>query len=146
MVDSNKGDRSHQEKNATILELVKRNRALELEQRDIKKAQEALKESEERFRTLVEHSPVAIVVLDFDSGRFVDANEKAIQLYGLEREKLLQAGPIEMSPPKQPNGQPSSKMAMEKLNIALQGKTPIFEWTHQNGSGKEFECEIRLFL
>src|SRR3954469_15976073 len=44
-------------------------------------AQQALVESEARFRTLVEHAPEAIVVLDVDGNRFVDANRNACELF-----------------------------------------------------------------
>ena len=37
---------------------------------------QSLRESELRYRTLVEHAPEAIVVLDLDLGRFVDANRE----------------------------------------------------------------------
>lgn len=40
-------------------------------------AERALRESEARFRRLVEHAPEAIVVYDDDSDRFVDANDNA---------------------------------------------------------------------
>ena len=43
-------------------------------------AEAAQRESEERFRTLVEHAPEAIVVLDPDTGRFVDVNENAMRV------------------------------------------------------------------
>src|SRR5688572_6749280 len=39
-----------------------------------KTAELALRESEAKYRTLVEHAPEAIVVLDVDAQRFVEAN------------------------------------------------------------------------
>ena len=45
--------------------------------------EQALRESEERYRTLVENAPEAIVVLDVDQQRFVDANENAVRLFKL---------------------------------------------------------------
>jgi PAS domain-containing protein len=43
--------------------------------------EQALRESEERYRALVENAPEAIVVLDVDQQRFVDANENAAKLF-----------------------------------------------------------------
>jgi len=60
---------------------------------------QSLRESEMRYRTLVEHAPEAIVVLDLDSGRFVDLNENAERMFGMGREELLRVGPVEVSPP-----------------------------------------------
>src|SRR4029078_13327801 len=48
-------------------------------------AEAALRESEGRYRIAIEHAPEAIVVFDVEEGRFVDANENAVRLYGLPR-------------------------------------------------------------
>ncbi len=109
-----------------------------------KRAEEALIESRERFRVLVENAPEAIVVLDFDQGRFVDANENAVRLYKMPRNQLLEVGPIAVSPPFQPNGRPSAEMALEMIQQAIDGGTPTFEWTHRDSEGNDISCEIRL--
>ena len=61
-----------------------------------KRAEEALRESEERYRTMMAYAPEAIVILDVDKGLFVQVNENAVRLFGLSREALLQTGPIEL--------------------------------------------------
>lgn len=105
---------------------------------------QSLRESELRYRTLVEHAPEAIVVLDLDAGRFIDANEKAERLFGMSREELLRVGPVEVSPEFQPDGRPSSEAAGVELEKALRHQTPRFEWIHRNASGDEIPCEISL--
>jgi two-component system sensor histidine kinase/response regulator len=82
MPDSNKCDRLLKDKDATILELVKKNRALELEQRDIKKAQEALKESEERFRLISETIHFGVFEID-DSGSCLYTNTRWQEIFGI---------------------------------------------------------------
>ena len=59
---------------------------------------QSLRESEQRYRTLVEHAPEAIVVLDLEVGRFDDVNRNAERLFGMSREELLRVGPVEVSP------------------------------------------------
>ena len=53
-----------------------------------KRAEEALRESEQRFRQLFEQSVDAVFVHD-EEGRFVDCNSRACLLLGYSREELL---------------------------------------------------------
>jgi PAS domain S-box-containing protein len=109
-------------------------------------SQRAIRESEERFRLLVEHAPDAIVILDAETRRFVTVNQKAVELFGMEREALLERGPLEVSPEFQPNGAPSRERAPALIEAALKGQDLVFEWTHQNARGEPLECEVRLLL
>ena len=109
-----------------------------------RRAEDALRESEERFRTLFEYAPEAVVVVDADTGRFVDPNGNAATLYGLSRQELLKVGPGTMSPPVQPDGRASDIAAREKVGAALNGATPVFEWMHRNAAGQDIPCEVRL--
>ena len=72
-----------------------------------KQAERVLKDNEERYRALVENAPEAIIVWDVDANRFVDANDNACLLFNLSRRRLMTVGPEAISPPKQPDGQPS---------------------------------------
>ena len=104
----------------------------------------ALRESEERYRVLVEHSPDAIVMLDMDVGRFVDCNAGAERLYGLSRAELLARGPVDLSPATQPDGRASAEAALDYIGRCLAGELPSFEWVHRRPSGRELLCEVRL--
>jgi PAS domain S-box-containing protein len=103
-----------------------------------------LSASEARLRTLVENAPEAIVVFDGETGRFVSSNENALRLYGLSREQLEQMGPLELSPELQPDGRRSEEVVRQKVEAALAGGRPVFEWTHRHSSGRLISCEIRL--
>jgi PAS domain S-box-containing protein len=118
--------------------------SLALEQSERKRAEQALRESEQRLATMLAYAPDAIVVLDLDSGRFVEANERALRLYGLDRASLLAIGPAEVSPERQADGRLSSEVAREKLQEALAGAAPVFEWMHIHSSGAFVPCEVRL--
>ncbi len=100
--------------------------------------------SEERLRTLVEHAPEAMLVLDAEALRFDNCNENALRLFGLSREQLLQLGPAEISPEIQPDGRPSPEAARGWIAQALAGRTPIFEWIHKHADGRSIPCEVRL--
>jgi PAS domain S-box-containing protein len=108
------------------------------------RAANALRESERRYRTMIEHAPDAIVVLDVDTGRFVDLNDNAVRLFGGSREELLQRGPFELSAPTQAGGQPTEAFGLLKLEQALAGEAPVFEWVHRTLAGQDLLCEVRL--
>jgi len=110
-----------------------------------RRAENELRQSEERFRTLVHHAPEAIVLWNMDTGKFVDANANAERLFGLPREQLLELGPYDVSPPVQPNGRPSHEVT-EFIAAVMAGETPVFDWLHCQADGKEVLCEVRLVL
>jgi diguanylate cyclase (GGDEF)-like protein/PAS domain S-box-containing protein len=111
---------------------------------DRRESEQAMRESEAHYRLLVDHAPEAIVVLDADAGRFVDANENAERLFGLNRVQLLQVGPVELSPALQPDGAPSAQRAWAHIQQTLEGRPQVFEWLYRDAFGKEIICELRL--
>lgn len=54
-----------------------------------KRAEEALKDSEEKYRTLVETANDAIIVADAETGIIFDANKKAEELLGIPVDKII---------------------------------------------------------
>jgi len=54
-----------------------------------KQAEEALRESEEKYRTLVESAGDAIFLADVETGYLIDANKKASELIGLPVKKII---------------------------------------------------------
>ena len=109
-----------------------------------KLAEQALQESEGRFRKLIEHAPEAIQLLDATTGRFVEVNSASEILFKRSAAELYEIGPMELSPPLQPDGRPSREKGMEFISRAMAGETPVFEWTHRDAGGRDIPCEVRL--
>ncbi|MGH3343392.1 MAG: PAS domain S-box protein [Carbonactinosporaceae bacterium] len=103
-----------------------------------------LRASEERYRALMEHAPEAVMVLDVEEQSFFQVNEEATRLLEYSRDELRKLGPADVSPPVQPDGRPSAEAAMEYLQVAIDGGTPVFEWLHRTASGRDVPCEVRL--
>lgn len=122
-------------------------RALLLLVRDIsqrKKEQLLLKESEERFRALVEHATEAIFVIDVERNRMTEVNKNAGDLFGYSREELLEISPATLHAPRQAGGRASEELQPELYARALAGELVVYDWLFQNEAGKEIPCEVRL--
>ncbi len=111
---------------------------------ELQRAEEALRESAERYRALVEHAPEAIMVLDVEQDRFVDANAHAETLFGYTRERLLQMGPLDFCPEHQADERRSCEVVEGEHKKVLAGGTAVFEFTHVDASGRQIICQTRL--
>ncbi len=67
---------------------------------DRKKAENALRESEERFRVLFEGAPDAIFLADPESGKILEANRAASRLLAKPIEAIVGMNQAELHPPK----------------------------------------------
>ena len=103
-----------------------------------------LRESEERYRVLVEHAPDAILVYNVDLNRFVDANKKAEELFGCSHEELIQDGLEKFYPQNQPDGRSIAESMPEHIQRALTGENVMFERLIRNARGQDRYCEVRL--
>ena len=104
---------------------------------DQKRAALALKESEEKYRTLVETSPDAITVTDLE-GNIVMINRQALQLYGVEDEKeLIGVSAFELIDPE------DVPIAMENLQKTIQkGTSGTLEYTLLRRDGTPYPAEL----
>ncbi len=105
-------------------------------------AEQAVKESEKKYRNLFESSLDAILLLDLENG-YLDCNPAAFKLFGIESKKqLAQLTPADLSPQYQPDDSLSSEKAGQMITKALENGSNIFEWTHKSLNGEEFYASV----
>jgi PAS domain S-box-containing protein len=107
-----------------------------------KKAEEEIKRSEAYKRALFESARDAILILR--DGRFIDCNPAALLLYGRKREQIIGKTPYDFSPEMQAGGYESKTFALQKIRLAMEGSSAVFDWQHRKGDGKLIDCEVSL--
>ena len=105
---------------------------------ECKRAEEILRESQERYRSLIEASPDAIVLADLE-GRIQMANQRAIEIFGGgSPEELVGRLAIELIVPEERD------RAAESFQRALEtGNTRSHEFVLMKKDGARFHGEIR---
>jgi len=110
-----------------------------------KQAEAALAESEQRFRRLFEQSGDALLLLDVETQRFVEANRSAAKMLGYaEPVAMRDLAPAALSPPMQEDGEPSAAKATRMIAAALEHGTHRFEWLHCSQRRSAFPVEVLL--
>ncbi|MFQ5423429.1 MAG: PAS domain S-box protein, partial [Phycisphaerae bacterium] len=108
-----------------------------------KQAEEALKISESKFRTLYDSTSDAVMLLDEEG--FLDCNLATLKVFGCaSREQFCGKHPSDLSPATQPCGTDSSALADRQIATALEKGTNRFEWIHKRADGTEFPAEVLL--
>jgi PAS domain S-box-containing protein len=100
-----------------------------------KKAEAALRQSEELFRSLFEHHAAVKLLIDPDTGNIVDANDAAERFYGWPRERLkhMRIQDINTLPPEE------VKAEMEKVRAQARIH---FEFRHRRADGSIRDVEV----
>ena len=109
-----------------------------------RKAEESLRASEERFRTLVEEAPDAILIYDLDQDRVIGANKAAERLFGVPRGEILKHGPQDFYAPDQPDQRPVAESFSSHNEQALAGHEVTYERRIRRPSGEERVCRVTL--
>jgi PAS domain S-box-containing protein len=108
-----------------------------------KRAEESLRESERKFRTIFEKSHDAFLM--FTDGAFTDCNQYALDLFGFSsRDEIIGIRPWDLSPEKQPDGQDSMAAAGAHIRAAMEQGSNQFAWTHTRKDGSTFTADILL--
>jgi diguanylate cyclase (GGDEF)-like protein/PAS domain S-box-containing protein len=106
--------------------------------------EQALRDSEARYRTLVDHAPEVIVVFDADTTQLFDLNRNAEALFGLPRSELLCRSMADFSATLQRAGRDALAVLRDHVALALDGVPQLFEWQVRTAQGAQRPCELRL--
>jgi PAS domain S-box-containing protein len=105
-----------------------------------KRAQEALRESEIRFRTFVDHAGDALFVYDFERSTVVDVNRRACEELGYTREELIGKTLLNFH-------LDGYQEELESITQrALAGETVFDTHSHRRKDGSTFPVEVHTSL
>jgi two-component system cell cycle sensor histidine kinase/response regulator CckA len=96
----------------------------------------ALRESEERYRLLFEATPLPIFVFDSETFRYLAVNEAAVEKYGYSRAEFMAMTILDIRPPEDVPRLKAVIASLEPANLNTGA------WRHQKKDGAVFEVEI----
>jgi len=108
---------------------------------DREKAEQALKESERRFRSFFETANDAIFVTDVETGQFLDANRQAQRLTGHSKQEIVRMRQSDLYPPAK-----TRYYEEEFRHCARKGKATGFEGEVVASDGKVVPVHISANL
>jgi diguanylate cyclase (GGDEF)-like protein/PAS domain S-box-containing protein len=104
-----------------------------------------LAEGDRRFRLLFENIADPMLLLDAESGVFMDWNPAAITMLRYpDRSEVRNLSPADISPLEQPDGRASSEKAVAMMSIARLHGSHRFEWAICSPYREEFVIEVLL--
>jgi PAS domain S-box-containing protein len=109
-----------------------------------KKAEEALRESEKKYKTLYDSSRDAIMIIAPKKG-YLSGNPAAVRMFGCKDEaEFITKGPVDLSPKYQPDGTLSTEKAKQMMAIVMEKGSHFDEWKHKRVNGEEFYATVLL--
>jgi len=104
-----------------------------------------MKVSEETIRAIIDASPDTMMLLDKHG--FLDCNPATLKMFGCSTvDEFIGRHPSEYSPPTQADGRSSLEASNEKISVAYEAGSNLFEWDHQRINGEVFPAEVQLNL
>jgi PAS domain S-box-containing protein len=112
-----------------------------------RQAQQDLLESRERAEKLFRTSIIPQVVMDAETGRYIDCNEAAVHIYRhANREETLGKTPVDVSAPTQYDGSDSAAEARKRIQACWDNGFHVFEWRHQRPDGQIWDADVHMML
>ncbi len=108
---------------------------------DVTQKEEALRESEKRFRTIFNSINDAVFIHDVETGAILDVNSTMCEMYGYSRKEVDQLDIQALSSGEVPYTQQD---AFEWIKKTMAGKPQVFEWIAKHKSGHLFWVEISM--
>jgi PAS domain S-box-containing protein len=106
-----------------------------------RRTQHALRETEERYRSLIEQAPEAIAIVDANTLRFLEVNPTAERLLKRSRDQILQLTIVDVSAPVQARGVTLAE-AMDAILHRLQDDgVASYDWVLRDATGNDVYCE-----
>lgn len=107
--------------------------------------EQALRESETKYRELFESSRDAIMLLFPPEWKFTTCNPATVALFGAQSiAHFTTLGPWDVSPLLQPDGEHSAEKAPKVIRQAMEDGSHFFEWTHRRINGPTFAATVLL--
>jgi len=105
-----------------------------------------LRASEAYSRVLFAGSVVPMVVMEPDTGRFVDCNDAAVRIYGYTcRDEVLGLTPADVSDDTQYDGSDSRSSALRHIDACRRLGSEVFSWRHRRPDGALWDADVTLF-
>lgn len=106
----------------------------------------ALKISQERYKLILEHAFDALILSDIRTNTAIECNQRALDLFGYEKEEFFKKTILEVSPPFQENGMSSPAYLEYLVNEAKKGDGSLrYQWIHLKKDGTPFYTEAQSF-
>lgn len=122
-----------------------RSRVLSFDATEYARVQQALNESETRFRLIFQRSPDPALLLD--GYTFVDCNTAACEAMACpSRDSLLGLDPSRISPKRQPDGALSERSSKRNIETAMANGSARFEWLFRNLRNEPVWADVSLTL
>jgi PAS domain S-box-containing protein len=110
-----------------------------------KHAEDVLRESEAYNKVLFADSHIPLVVMDPDSGRYLDCNQAAVEIYGLpDRASVIGLTPGDVLAPEQDAGVDAPSHAHACMDRAMRDGSIVCEWRHRRANGQVWDAEVHL--
>jgi len=104
-------------------------------------SEEALAESEDRFRTIFDSINDAVFIHDIRTGTILNVNNTACDMYGYTREEFRKLGVQTISMGEAPY---THEDAIEWIKKTAAGQPQLFEWRAKHKSGRLFWVEVGM--